>query len=153
MPLTKISAPKHLESAKLKSLADAVQEGLVITCNVPPKDLFQLITRFESEEIILDPTFGGVNRSRDACIVEITFLRGRTETESLQAHPSPRRCCRLSPGRRDDHTHGKLADGLVTWFRSCLRRSCASSEERSLTVLQGLSPFQASTEVPRVPCR
>lgn len=81
MPLTKISAPKHLESAKLKSLADAVQEGLVITCNVPPKDLFQLITRFESEEIILDPTFGGVNRSRDACIVEITFLRGRTDEQ------------------------------------------------------------------------
>lgn len=81
MPLTKISAPKYLEFAKVKSLADAVQEGLVQTCNVPPKDLFQLITRFESEEMILDPTFGGVNRSRDACIAEITFLRGRTDEQ------------------------------------------------------------------------
>jgi hypothetical protein len=81
MPLTKISAAKHLEFAKVKSLADAVQEGLVQTCSVPPKDLFQLITRFESEEMILDPTFGGVNRSRDACIAEITFLRGRTDEQ------------------------------------------------------------------------
>jgi hypothetical protein len=81
MPLTKISAPGHLEFAKVKSLADAVQDGLVQTCNVPAKDLFQLITRFESGEMILDPTFGGVNRSRDACIAEITFLRGRTDEQ------------------------------------------------------------------------
>ena len=81
MPLTKISAPQHLEFAKIKALADAVQEGLVKTCNVPPEDLFQLISRFESEAMILDPTFGGVSRSRDACIAEITFLQGRTDEQ------------------------------------------------------------------------
>jgi Tautomerase enzyme len=81
MPLTRISAPKHLEFTKVKALADAVQGGLVETCGVPPKDLFQLIFRFEAEEMILDPTFGGVNRSRDACIAEVTFLRGRTDDQ------------------------------------------------------------------------
>lgn len=81
MPLTKIFAPKHIEFAKVKSLADAVHCGLVHTCNVPPKDLFQIITRCESEEMILDPTFGDVNRSRDACIAEITFLKGRTDEQ------------------------------------------------------------------------
>jgi phenylpyruvate tautomerase PptA (4-oxalocrotonate tautomerase family) len=81
MPLTKISAPRHLDTAKVKSLADAVQDGLVKTCGVPPKDLFQLITRFDSEAMILDPTFGGVNRSGDACIAEIPFLRGRTDEQ------------------------------------------------------------------------
>ena len=81
MPLTKISAPKHLAYAKVKALADAVQEGLIQTCKVPPNDLFQLISRFESEEMVLDPTFGGVSRSRDACIAEITFLIGRTDEQ------------------------------------------------------------------------
>lgn len=81
MPLTKICAPRHLPVAKAKALAAAVQDGLVRTCGVPPKDLFQLISRFESEEMIIDPTFGGVHRSRDACIVEITFLRGRTDEQ------------------------------------------------------------------------
>lgn len=47
----------------------------------PPNDLFQVLMRFDVEEIILDPTFGGVNRSRDACIVEITFLQGRTDDQ------------------------------------------------------------------------
>jgi Tautomerase enzyme len=81
MPLTKISAPGHLAYAKVKALADAVQDGLVQTCQVPPKDLFQVIARFESEEMILDPTFGGVSRSQDACIAEITFLSGRTDEQ------------------------------------------------------------------------
>jgi hypothetical protein len=81
MPLTKISAPKHLAFSKIKALAEAVQDGLVQTCNVPPKDLFQLISRFDAAEMVLDPTFGGVSRSADACIAEITFLSGRTDDQ------------------------------------------------------------------------
>lgn len=81
MPLTKISAPRQLSYDKIKALAEAIQEGLVKTCNVPPNDLFQLISRFEADEIILDPHFGGVNRSNDACVVEIVFLIGRTDDQ------------------------------------------------------------------------
>jgi phenylpyruvate tautomerase PptA (4-oxalocrotonate tautomerase family) len=81
MPLTKISAPKHLAQAQVKALAEAVQDGLVKTCNVPPNDLFQLISRFDSDEMILDPHFGGVNRSNDACVVEVVFLLGRTDDQ------------------------------------------------------------------------
>ena len=81
MPLTRISAPRHLSHAQVKALADAAQEALVTTCNVPVKDLFQLLARFDAQEMILDPTFGGVSRSSDACIVEITFLQGRTDDQ------------------------------------------------------------------------
>jgi Tautomerase enzyme len=84
MPLTKISAPKHVAFARVKALADAVQDGLVKTCDVPPKDLFQLISRFEIEEMILDQTFGDVRRSGDACIAEIMFLQGRTDEQKRQ---------------------------------------------------------------------
>jgi len=92
MPLTKISAPTHLPSNKVKALAEAIQDGLVKTCNVPPDDLFQLISRFDPEEIILDPHFGGVNRSSDACIAEIVFLTGRTDDQkrALFRHISDR---------------------------------------------------------------
>lgn len=81
MPLTKISAPRHLATAQVRALAAAVQAGLVKTCNVPPNDLFQLISRFDSDEMILDPHFGGVNRSQDACVVEVVFLLGRTDDQ------------------------------------------------------------------------
>ncbi|MEY4766802.1 MAG: hypothetical protein RI907_3475 [Pseudomonadota bacterium] len=88
MPLTRISAPKHLPSAQVTALARATQQALVETCGVPPNDLFQLITRFEPEAMILDPAFGGVARSADACIVEITFLRGRTDEQKRQLFKS-----------------------------------------------------------------
>jgi hypothetical protein len=84
MPLTRIAAPAHLPFARVKALADATQAALVETCAVPTNDLFQLISRFESEEMILDPTFGGVQRSADACIVEILFLQGRTDEHKRQ---------------------------------------------------------------------
>ena len=84
MPLTRIAAPKHLTTKMVNALANAAQDALVTTCDVPPKDLFQLISRFEAEEMILDPTFGGVNRSQDACIVEIVFLQGRTDEQKRQ---------------------------------------------------------------------
>lgn len=81
MPLTKISAPRHLAQNQVRALAAAVQDGLVKTCNVPQNDLFQLISRFDSDEIILDPHFGGVNRSKDACVIEVVFLLGRTDDQ------------------------------------------------------------------------
>lgn len=81
MPLTKIAAPRHLEAARVMQLAEAVQDGLVHTCSVPPDDLFQIVSRFDSHELVLHPTFGGVHRSSEACIVEVTFLQGRSDDQ------------------------------------------------------------------------
>jgi malonate semialdehyde decarboxylase len=84
MPLTRIAAPEHLPFSQVKSLAGAAQAALVETCEVPAQDLFQLICRFKAEDMILDPTFGGMQRSPDACIVEILFLHGRTDDQKRQ---------------------------------------------------------------------
>lgn len=81
MPLTKISVPKRLPITQAKALANAVQDALIKTCNVPEDDLFQLISRFESDEMILHPHFGGVTRSSDACVVEIVYLAGRNDDQ------------------------------------------------------------------------
>lgn len=81
MPLTRICAPKHLPCPKVRALADAAQDDLVQTSQVPANDLFQLISRFDVEEMILDRSFGGVSRLDDACIVEVTFLQGRSDDQ------------------------------------------------------------------------
>ncbi|MFN9212604.1 MAG: tautomerase family protein [Betaproteobacteria bacterium] len=86
MPLTRIAAPAHLPVARVKALADAAQAALVQTCGVPANDLFQLISRYRTEEMILDPTFGGVQRSADACIVEILFLQSRTDEQKRRLY-------------------------------------------------------------------
>lgn len=79
MPLARLSVPAHLPQDQVFALADAVHQGLVSTCGVPMDDRFQLITRFASDAMVLNPTFPNVQRTPDACIVEITFLRDRSD--------------------------------------------------------------------------
>ena len=79
MPLVRISVPAHLAAEKIRVLADAVHEALVATCDVPSNERFQLVSRFATGDMFLDPTFPDVERSADASIVEITFLKGRTD--------------------------------------------------------------------------
>ena len=79
MPLARISVPAHLPQSQVIALADAVHHALVATCDVPPKDRFQLISRFAQGSMIIDPTFPDVIRTADASIVEITFLAGRDD--------------------------------------------------------------------------
>lgn len=81
MPLARISVPSHLPTGKIRALADAVQDGLVTTCEIPPKDRFQLITRFVPDDMIIDPTFPDVERTADASIVEITMVRRSTQAQ------------------------------------------------------------------------
>ena len=38
--------------------------------------------------MILNPTFGGVARTADACVVEITFLQGRTHDQKRALYRS-----------------------------------------------------------------
>ena len=115
MPLTKISAPKHLPTTQVRALAAAVQEGLVKTCNVPPNDLFQLISRFDSDEMILDPHFGGVNRSNDACVVEVVFLLGRTDDQKRALYRHVAEQAVHAVFRADDFMIALIENSRMDW--------------------------------------
>jgi phenylpyruvate tautomerase PptA (4-oxalocrotonate tautomerase family) len=78
MPLARISVPAHLTPVRIRALADAVHEGLVETCGVPPNDRFQFVSTYAPEMMFIDPTFPDVARTPDASIIEILFLEGRT---------------------------------------------------------------------------
>ena len=78
MPLARFSVPATLSTVKTRALTNAVHDGLVATCNVPPKDRFQLISTFETDKMIIDPHFPDVNRTPEASIIEILFLEGRS---------------------------------------------------------------------------
>jgi hypothetical protein len=86
MPLTRISVPDHLSAQQVRGLADAVHDALVKCCDVPQGDRFQLVSRFERDHLILDPTFGDVQRTADACVIEITFLSGRTDDQKRRLY-------------------------------------------------------------------
>ena len=78
MPLVKIYLRKGKSPEYLRSVSDAVHQALVATANVPPDDRFHIIQQLDPDRLIAHPSYGGVNRSDDLLIVEITLNVGRT---------------------------------------------------------------------------
>jgi len=78
VPFIKIYLRKGKSSEYLRSVADAVHDALVAQANVPRDDRFQVIEQLEDDALIAHPSYGGVNRSKDLVIVEITLNAGRT---------------------------------------------------------------------------
>ena len=78
MPLVKIHLRQGKSHDYRRAVADAVHEALVAQAGVPPDDRFQLIFEHESDAMIAHPSYGGVSRSQDLIIIEITLNSGRT---------------------------------------------------------------------------
>jgi phenylpyruvate tautomerase PptA (4-oxalocrotonate tautomerase family) len=78
MPLVKIYAPKTKSAQELRRISDGVQEALVAHANVPANSRFYLFIRLERDEIVADPSYGGVARSENLVVIEITLNAGRT---------------------------------------------------------------------------
>lgn len=74
----KIYVRKNKTDAELRAIADGVHDALVAQANVPVDDRFQILNRLERDQIVADPSYGGVHRSEDIVIVEITLNVGRT---------------------------------------------------------------------------
>jgi len=78
MPLVKIYAPKTRSAQDLRKISDGVQDALVAHANVPANSRFYLFIRLERDEIVADSSYGGVTRSENLVVIEITLNTGRT---------------------------------------------------------------------------
>jgi 4-oxalocrotonate tautomerase len=78
MPLVKIYAPKTKSAQDLRRISDDVQDALVAHANVPANSRFYFFIRLERDEIVADPSYGGVARSENLVVIEITLNAGRT---------------------------------------------------------------------------
>src|SRR5438067_13217113 len=78
MPLVKIYVPKSKSAQELRKISDGVHDALVAHANVPADDRFHILNRLERDEIVADPSYGGVIRSGNLIVIEITLNAGRT---------------------------------------------------------------------------
>ena len=115
MPLTRLSVPAHLNARQVRSLANAVHDALVECCDVPQGDRFQLVSRFEREHLILDPNFGDVKRTADACVIEITFLSGRTDAQKRRLYRDLAARAAGVGFAQDDLVVGLVENGAIDW--------------------------------------
>ena len=78
MPLVKLWMRRGKSPEYLRTAADCVHDALVAQANVPADDRFQIIQQLDADTLIAHPTYGGVNRSENLLVIEITLNQGRT---------------------------------------------------------------------------
>jgi len=78
MPLVKLYLRKGRHDDRVAAIGDAVHHALVSQANVPADDRFQIFHQLEPADLVAHPTYGGVERSDDLVIIEITLNAGRT---------------------------------------------------------------------------
>ena len=115
MPLSRISVPQHLALSQVRALAAAVQTGLVDTCKVPSDDCFQLINRFAADDMMLNPTFGGMARTNDASIVEITLLQGRSDDQKRALYRCVTDLAVVAGFKADDIMMALTENATIDW--------------------------------------
>ena len=78
MPLVKIHLRRGKGEEYARLVSEAIHDALVTEASVPPDDRFHLIHQIEPADLIAHPSYGGVNRTADLIVVEITLNVGRS---------------------------------------------------------------------------
>ena len=78
MPLVRIDLPRGKSPEYRRTLGDVVYEAMIQTINVPATDRFQIITEHPPEELVVDRTYLGIERSADCVLIQVFLNEGRT---------------------------------------------------------------------------
>ena len=78
MPMVRIDLPRGKNAEYRRTLGDVVYEAMIQTINVPANDRFQIITEHAPEDLSVDRTYLGVERSAECILIQVTLNEGRT---------------------------------------------------------------------------
>ena len=78
MPLVRIDLPRGKSPEYRRTLGDVVYEAMIQTINVPADDRFQIITEHPPEELIIDRTYLGIERTAECVVIQVFLNEGRT---------------------------------------------------------------------------
>jgi len=78
MPLARIDIPAGKTAEYRSAVGDTVYQAMIGVLNVPKDDRFQIIAEHAATDLVIDPSYLGVQRSRDAIIVQVTLNEGRS---------------------------------------------------------------------------
>ena len=78
MPLVRIDLIQGKSPDYRAAIGEVVYQAMLGILNVPKNDRFQVIAEHPAEDLIFDPTYLGVQRSKDCIFIQITLSEGRT---------------------------------------------------------------------------
>ena len=78
MPLVRIDLPAGKPADYGPAVGDVVYTAMTTTLNVPKDDRFMVIAEHAGAGLVIDPNYLGIQRSRDALVIQLTLNEGRT---------------------------------------------------------------------------
>ncbi|MFN2745200.1 tautomerase family protein [Bacillus sp. z60-18] len=86
MPLLRFDLIEGRDEKALKTLLDAAHDAMVEAFNVPERDRYQIVHQHPANELIIQDTGLGLNRSKDLVVISITSkTRTKSQKEKLYA--------------------------------------------------------------------
>ncbi|MCE4223838.1 tautomerase family protein [Methylobacterium sp. C25] len=78
MPLARIDLIEGKSVEYRRTIGDVVYEAIVSALGAPKDDRFQVITEHPAADLIIDPTYLGIQRTPDCVVIQLTLNAGRT---------------------------------------------------------------------------
>ena len=78
MPLVRVDVAQGKPADHLKTIGEVVYDAMRQTLNVPENDRFQVITEHPAEQLIVDKTYLGIQRTGDCVLIQVTLNEGRS---------------------------------------------------------------------------
>ena len=84
MPLARIDLLQGKSAEYRRAIGDVVYEGVIGPLKAPKDDRFQVITEHPDNDMIADPNYFGIPRTKDCVFIQVTISEGRTVEQKLQ---------------------------------------------------------------------
>lgn len=81
MPLVRIHVPQGKSAKYRTAISDVVYNTTITILNVPEHNRFHVISEHSTTDLVIDPTYLGIQRSENAIIIQITLNEGRATLE------------------------------------------------------------------------
>ena len=78
MPLLRIDLLEGKPPEYRVQIGEIVYRAMLDVLNVPKNDRFQVITEHPARDFIFDPSYLGIQRSRDCVFIQLTLNAGRS---------------------------------------------------------------------------
>ncbi len=110
MPLTHIALRAGKSARYRQAIFDGLYEAMRETFNVPEHDQFMTVTEHEAASFRYDPSYLGIERSGDLCLIQIAVSNTRTVEQKNALYRRIAELLSESPGIRPEDVFINLVE-------------------------------------------
>ncbi len=110
MPLTHIALRAGKSARYRQAIFDGLYQAMRETFNVPEHDQFMTVTEHEAASFRYDPSYLGIERSGDLCLIQIAVSNTRTVEQKNALYRRIAELLSESPGIRPEDVFINLVE-------------------------------------------